>query len=601
MAAGVPVVSFDAPSGPREIIQHEVNGLLVGPQSVTGLAAALLRLATDDDLRHRLGRGAVHTSRGWDAGALAERWVKVFADARARRGTQGRLAARATAPLRRPVADPTVGLTATLTPAEARHDALRVVTDAARSATAATGERWLVVPAHEHATPTVVLPMTARDAFLVALGDGDCPAHLSLRDPAENGWHERRGPVADLAAALRRGMTSLLHVEPWPRVEGRATLTGQGCGVEVQFWEAAPDGDLVAPRRNPYADRIPRDVAAVDVEVDGLTVPSLPLLVAPTVTECRFPVDVVFTWVDGSDPVWDDARERRLAEVTGTARTREASGRARFLDRGELRYAFRSLHLFAPWVRRIHLVTAGQVPDWLDTDHPMINLVDHRDILPADALPTFNSHAIETALHRIEGLAEHFVYFNDDFLLGRPVRPETFFSPAGLSAVTFSQQTIGLTDTDGAAPFLKAAWNNRTLLHDAFGAVTTSNLAHVPYPHRVSVLEELHDRFEAPLAATARSPFRSETDVSTLSSLAQHYALLTGTAYVRPEGPAGLAYVNLSNADLEWQLKRLMERDQDFICLADHHDHALRGSRLDDVLGRFFEDYFPLAAPWERD
>ena len=74
-------------------------------------------------------------------------------------------------------------------------------------------------------------------------------------------------------------------------------------------------------------------------------------------------------------------------------------------------------------MRRIHLVTAGQVPDWLDTDHPMVNLVDHAQILPAEGLPTFNSHAIETSLHRIDGLAEHFVYFNDDFLLGRPVRP----------------------------------------------------------------------------------------------------------------------------------------------------------------------------------
>ncbi|MGA8257650.1 MAG: glycosyltransferase family 4 protein, partial [Nocardioides sp.] len=107
MAAGVPVASFDCPSGPREIIEHETNGLLVGPQSVTGMAAALLRLTTDDDLRHRLGRGALHTARQYDAHALAERWVKVFGDARARRAGRGRLAARAHTELRRPAADPT--------------------------------------------------------------------------------------------------------------------------------------------------------------------------------------------------------------------------------------------------------------------------------------------------------------------------------------------------------------------------------------------------------------------------------------------------------------------------------------------------------------
>jgi hypothetical protein len=258
------------------------------------------------------------------------------------------------------------------------------------------------------------------------------------------------------------------------------------------------------------------------------------------------------------------------------------------------------VHLFAPWVRRIHLVTAGQVPDWLDVDHPMVDLVDHRDILPADALPTFNSHAIETGLHRIEGLAEHFVYLNDDVMLGRPLRPERFFSPAGLSAVFYSPMTIGLADDPEAPPFLKAAWNNRRLLREAFGAVTTSNLAHTPHAHRVSLLDELSERFADAVDATARSPFRSGDDVSTLSSLAQHYGLLTGRAFVGELGEEGLAYVNISNADVDWQLNRLHARAQDFICLGDHHDHALRQERLDELLGDFFTTYFPVAAPWEK-
>ena len=94
----------------------------------------------------------------------------------------------------------------------------------------------------------------------------------------------------------------------------------------------------------------------------------------------------------------------------------------------------RSVHLFAPWVRTIHLVTAGQRPDWLADDAALdgrVRVVDHREILPADALPTFNSQAIETALHRVPGLAEHFVYLNDDVFLGRAARPELFFSPGG--------------------------------------------------------------------------------------------------------------------------------------------------------------------------
>ena len=230
----------------------------------------------------------------------------------------------------------------------------------------------------------------------------------------------------------------------------------------------------------------------------------------PSVHECTFPVDVVYTWVDGDDPVWDQARRDRLAALSGTAsetaQTRESSGQARFVSRNELRYSLRSVHLFAPWVRRIHLVTAGQVPDWLDVDHPQVALVDHSAILPADALPTFNSHAIESSLHKVPDLAEHFVYFNDDFFLGRPLRPEAFFSPAGLAAVFLSPNPIGLSDQPDAPPYLKAAWNNRRLLQGAFGRVITDNLAHAPYPHRRSVLEELEARFPEAIARTARSP-----------------------------------------------------------------------------------------------
>jgi len=604
MAAGVPAVSFDCPSGPREIIDHEVNGLLVGPQSVPGLAAALRRVATDHDLRRRLGAGALQTARGWEAGALAEQWLRIFDDAVVRRAGRGRLAARADADAPATASDPShdPAVPASMegvTPAQARAHALQTCSVAALRA--APGS-WLVIPAHEHPEPVVVLPIERRAAFLDALAAAPGAPYLSLRDPARHGWHERRGPVADLAAELRHGMTQTLYVEPWPEAGGAASLLGVDCGVRVELWESDSPGGLVAPGPNPYATRIGADSLRrlVSADVQGVDVPTVPLMAAPTITECRFPIDVVFTWVDGEDPAWDDARERRLAALTGgddTAHRREASGRARFLDHGELRYAMRSLHLFAPWVRRIHLVTAGQRPTWLDADHPRVNLVDHRDLLPPEALPTFNSHAIETALHRIDGLAEHFVYLNDDTMLARPARPERFFSPSGLTAVALSSVTADLGDDQAAPPFLQAAWNNRALLTGAFGATLTHTLPHAPYPHRVSVIEALHERFPAALDATTRSPFRSEHDVSTLSSLAQHFGLLTGTAFTRP---IDLAYVDLSNADLERRLHSLGAREQDVICLADHHDHALRPERLEAVLHDFLEGYFPIPAPWER-
>lgn len=592
MAAGVPVVSLDSPSGPREIIQHDVNGLLVAPASVAGLASALLRVASDAELRHRLGAGALHTSRQYDAGALAEQWIAIFADARARRGTLGRVAARIAAPRRRVAAEtPPADITG-VTPAAARRVALTAAVDIVRAVT----DEWFVIPPHESTDPAVVMPMDVRDAFLARLAEADLPPYLSLRDPDNSGWPERRGVVAELATDLRRGRRGRVYLEPWPEHGEHGSVLGQGCGVSVQFWETSPQGELASPGPNRYARRIPRGTATVDAEVEGVRVRTLPLMAGPTVNECTFPVDVVYTWVDGEDPAWNAAREERLAQLTGTALTREASGRARFMSRDELRYSMRSLHLFAPWVRHIHLVTAGQVPGWLDTSHPQVTVVDHRDILPADALPTFNSHAIETALHRVPDLAEHFVYFNDDMLLGRPLRPEAFFSSAGLFATFFSDNPIGLDDMPDAPPFVRAARNNRDLLHEAFGVVTTSNLAHAPYPHRRSVLHEVERRFPEAVARTTRSPFRSDTDVSMLSSLGQHYGLVSGTSYI---GEAALEFVNLSNSDVNRQLRQLLQRQQDFLCLGDHHDHALSQATLERILADWFEAYFPVAAPWE--
>ena len=116
-------------------------------------------------------------------------------------------------------------------------------------------------------------------------------------------------------------------------------------------------------------------------------------------------IDIVVTWVDGSDPEW--LKER--ARYSGTPV--ELSD-VRFRDWGLMRYWFRGIEKYAPWVRKIHFVTWGHLPDWLDTTNPKLHIVKHTDFIPAEYLPTFNSHTIELNLHRIEGLAEQFIYLS---------------------------------------------------------------------------------------------------------------------------------------------------------------------------------------------
>lgn len=132
-------------------------------------------------------------------------------------------------------------------------------------------------------------------------------------------------------------------------------------------------------------------------------------------------IDAVIAWVDGGDPAW-------LAEKQQYSPAAREDGREiRYRDWGVLQYLLRGLERFAPWLDTVYLVTWGHLPAWLNTAHPRLRIVNHRDYIPAEYLPTFSSHTIELNLHRIEGLSERFVYFNDDMFLLKPASADRFF------------------------------------------------------------------------------------------------------------------------------------------------------------------------------
>ena len=132
-------------------------------------------------------------------------------------------------------------------------------------------------------------------------------------------------------------------------------------------------------------------------------------------------IDFVVTWVDASDEEWNRQRKKYGNKSEGDNR------KMRYRNWGLLKYWFRGVEQYAPWVRRVHLITYGSLPAWLNTDNPKLNIVRHEDYIPEEFLPTFNSNVLELYLHKIEGLAEHFVYFNDDMFLIDRVKPQSFF------------------------------------------------------------------------------------------------------------------------------------------------------------------------------
>jgi hypothetical protein len=138
-------------------------------------------------------------------------------------------------------------------------------------------------------------------------------------------------------------------------------------------------------------------------------------------------VDLVYLWVSGQDPKHREKRNYWLQQYGLPPRLFNPD--VRYVEEDELRYSLRSVEAFVPWARKIFIITDNQVPPWLNLAHPKIQMVEQASIMPDDSWsPTFNSVAIEAQLHRIPGLAEHFIHVNDDYFFGQPARREDFFA-----------------------------------------------------------------------------------------------------------------------------------------------------------------------------
>ena len=411
-------------------------------------------------------------------------------------------------------------------------------------------------------------------------------------------------------AALSGGNARFERVIPGRVV--RVSWPGAGApayGCEVEFWRRV-GGTLAGPRSNPVADVIAADEPEIVVAepvfgpfgVPGTTRRYRTREVFTMVSPDRvaFPIDAVYTWVDGSDPAWRTRKLRALHENGWVAGTNEqAANDSRFHSRDELRYSLRSLHAYAPWIRHVYLVTDGQTPAWLDTTRSDLTVVDHREIFgDTGRLPTFNSQAIESRLHRIPGLAEHFLYLNDDVFLGRPVAPELFFTPGGLTRFFPSGALVGSAPrTPADTPADSAGKNNRQLIQSAFGRVLTRKMKHTPHPSRRSVLAEIEQRFAGEVEATAAHQFRHPDDIALLSSLQQYYAYLTGRA---APGQISYLYTDLADPATPFHLARLLHRRHlDAFCLNDTASGPDAMAEQAAMLADFLPAFLPTPSRWE--
>ncbi|CAM5394278.1 stealth conserved region 3 domain-containing protein [Streptomyces chartreusis] len=400
-------------------------------------------------------------------------------------------------------------------------------------------------------------------------------------------------------------------------------LAGPELACDVEFWDdgahllASDDGprrlakvqpqasedvfaeSLVAPRNNGITDVLPAaEQQPVAVRVGERELPSFVPLTLPTVNDVTFPVDIVYTWVDGEEPQMRDKRARHQEHGIAEILDKETNA-SRYTSHDELKYSLRSLAMYADFVRHIYLVTDGQKPHWLDESAPGITVVDHRDIFPDGVLPVFNSHAIETRLHHIPGLSEHYLYFNDDVFVGRRVTAEHFFHGSGLMKIPVSPLKIGVGKPHAEETATNSANKNvRRLLLEKFGRMTTNNFMHTPLPQQRETLQTLEELFREDIARTTASRFRSPQDLAMTAPLLYQYALMTGRGV---PGKYSFRYVNISRPDAEGRLADLRRnRRFDFFCLNDVDVPPEERERVGVRMNEFLEDYFPFASPFEK-
>ncbi|WP_083527853.1 stealth conserved region 3 domain-containing protein [Curtobacterium ammoniigenes] len=384
-----------------------------------------------------------------------------------------------------------------------------------------------------------------------------------------------------------------------PRVEPIGRLRyGASTAVQLEFWRVT-DEAVLAPEENAMMRRsLPLDeFVLASVERFGRSWQTIEHMFDDHVTDITFPIDIVFSWVDGNATEYQRARKAAQAGVQ-LGEGDDAPARFRQID--ELKYALRSVHMFAPWIRTIYIATDSPAPHWL-ADHPGVRIVRSESFFSdPSVLPTHNSQAVESQLHHIDGLSEHFIYSNDDMFFGRMIEPSMFFSPGSVSKFIVATTRIGLgASSVERSGFENAARVNRRLLQQRFGAVTTRHLEHAATPLRRSVLTEMEHEFRAEFDATAASRFRSAENISVTNSLYHYYALMTGRAIVQEN--ATVRYIDTTmQSGLAAMDQLLKKRNVDFFCLNDGSFPEVSDEERTARVTAFLDRYFPIPAPWER-
>ena len=254
-------------------------------------------------------------------------------------------------------------------------------------------------------------------------------------------------------------------------------------------------------------------------------------------------IDLVYLWVDGSDPKW---RAKKNAALAAAGRPPMKDDAIRFHDNDELKYSLRSAVKFAPWLNHIFIVTDGQTPKWLNAKNPKITVVNQTDIMPKEILPCFNSSVIEQHLVNIPNLSEHFIYANDDMFFGRPTKPGYFFRADG-APIIYARTEKDLIKKAVFRDYDSQLLNAKNLIGKIYGNTHDYEWApcHNIDPYRKSYIQEMaaHPDIKPEIKKMIRHTFRSPDDLQ--RSIFHEYMMTNRLATMKIRNGTGRMFMRI--------------------------------------------------------
>lgn len=339
-------------------------------------------------------------------------------------------------------------------------------------------------------------------------------------------------------------------------------------------------------------------------------------------------IDFVLPWVNGDDLEWQKSKN-----MHANSKIIEHNLSTRHRDMNSLKYVLRSIEKNCPWYNKIHLITCGHYPDWLDINHPKINLVTHEELYYNKAhLPVFSSSSIEMNLPNLQNIAEQFVYLNDDTIIfnkvdverffrdGKPVdflshgwlpRNKIFASLRGMDTWAYSiKNNLRLINQK----FSPLKFKKDNLYHSSYNAkIKLSNFLlqniyrefiwlehwHHPKPYTMSTLKAVYSNFQKEMMACSSNKFRTENDLT--QYLYRYWQLATGD-YIPYKFNDAMAVNITSEKALTNTITKISSTPElNFICLNDVDtltDYEFYTTKL--LNQEFLEQKFPDKASFEN-